>query len=65
MGIKDRIESVFNALQDLDIKATPRNVSILCGVFDVLKDIYQNGLEVSENGGKDGTAADSDGRDDH
>ena len=41
--MKEKIESVFNALQHLDIKATPNNVEILTGVYQVLRDIYEEG----------------------
>ena len=41
--MKDKIETIFNALQDLDIKATPHNVSLLDGVFDLLREIYNGG----------------------
>ena len=41
--MKEKIEAVFNALQELDIKATPHNVSILDGVYDVLREIYNGG----------------------
>ena len=62
--MKDRIEAIFNTLQTLDIKATPNNVSIMDGVYAELRGIYQE-MEVSENGRKDGTAADFAGRDNH
>lgn len=62
--MKDRIEAVFNMLQALDIKATPHNVSIMSGVYAELRGIYQD-MEVSENGSKDGTAVNSEGRDNH
>lgn len=39
--MKEDIKTVFDALQDLDIKSTPHNVSILDGVFDILRKIYQ------------------------
>ena len=38
--MKDKVNEIFNALQELDIKATPHNVAILDGVFDVLRAIY-------------------------
>ena len=41
--MKEKLEAVFNALQELDIKATPHNVSILDGVYDVLREIYNGG----------------------
>jgi hypothetical protein len=40
-GMKEKIESVFNALQELDVKPTPHNVSILNVVFEILRGIYQ------------------------
>lgn len=39
--MKEKIESVFNALQELDVRPTPQNVSILNAVFEVLRGIYQ------------------------
>lgn len=45
-GMKEKIESVFNALQELDVRPTPQNVSILNAVFEVLRGIYQ---EMGEN----------------
>lgn len=39
--MKEKIETAFNALKELDIKPTPHNVSILCGVYDLLREIYQ------------------------
>lgn len=38
--MKDKVNEIFNALQELDIKATPHNVAILDGVFDFLRQIY-------------------------
>lgn len=38
--MKDKVNEIFNALQELDIKATPHNVAILDGAFDVLRTIY-------------------------
>jgi hypothetical protein len=64
MTMKNRIEWIFNSLQALDIKATPNNVSIMDGVFAELRGIYKE-MEVSENGRKDGTAADPERRDNH
>jgi hypothetical protein len=40
-SMKEKIESVFNALQELDVKPTPNNVSILNGVYEILRGIYQ------------------------
>lgn len=46
--MKEQIRDIFTALQELDIKATPNNVSILDGVYATLREIYQR-LEESEN----------------
>ena len=46
--MKEKIETVFNALQELDIKATPHNVSLLSGVFDLLRDLYNGGDDVAD-----------------
>ena len=40
-GMKEKIESVFNALQELDVRPTPQNVSILNAVYEILRGIYQ------------------------
>ena len=39
-AIQKKIDTVFRGLQDLDIKATPHNVSIMDGAFEVLREIY-------------------------
>ena len=59
--MKEKIEECFNALQGLEIKATPRNVSVLDGVFSLLREVYSE-LEGMENAGC-GAAANPDGRD--
>ena len=41
MTMQEKLNDVFTALQELDIKATPHNVSILNGVFEILREIYQ------------------------
>ena len=51
--MREQIEDVFNALQNLDIKATPNNVSILSGVYDVLREIYQGVAESADTGRPD------------
>lgn len=38
--MKDKVAAIFEALKQLDIKATPGNVSIMNGVFNYLKEIY-------------------------
>lgn len=61
--MKEKVNDVFNALQELDIKATPNNVSIMSGVFNCLREIYSK-LEEQEHGKKDGgRTADPDGPD--
>lgn len=49
--IKEKIKAVFEALKQLDIKATPENVSIMHGVFVFLKEIYAELEKEQENGG--------------
>lgn len=49
-GTQKKVDEVFMALQDLDIKATPNNVSIMTGVYEVLREIY------AETGEEDGRA---------
>ena len=41
MTTQEKVEEVYKALQDLDIKATPNNTSIMAGVYKVLKEIYK------------------------
>lgn len=61
--MRETINEVFTALQDLDMKPTPHNVSIMSGVFSCLREIYSK-LEEQEHGEKDGgRAADPDGPD--
>ena len=52
--MKDSIEACFNSLQELDLKPTPHNVSILNGVYDVLRGIYQ---ELEKEGAENGRTA--------
>lgn len=47
--MKNKIEEVFNALQELEIKPTPHNVSILDGAYSFLRQIYKE-LEEGEHG---------------
>ena len=56
--MKEKIEEVFNVLQDLDMKPTPHNVSIIGGVFDSLRAIYAE-IEKEERNDEDGRAANS------
>lgn len=55
--MKEQVEEIFRVLKQLDIKATPNNVSILNGVFMLLKTIY-NELEAKEGGDGDGPQTD-------
>ena len=48
--MKEKIEAVFNTLQELDMKPTPHNVSIMDGVFSCLREIYKE-MEISKNVG--------------
>lgn len=44
--MKEQITEVFNVLQELDVKPTPHNVSILNAVYSILREIYK---ELGEN----------------
>ena len=54
----EELETVYNALQELDIKPTPHNVSILNGVYELLRQVYhkedepENGEENAEAKGE-------------
>ena len=48
--MKENVTEVFDALQHLEMKPTPHNVSIMNGVYNVLKMIYKE-LEEKENVG--------------
>ena len=50
MDIKQKIEAVFNALQELNIKPTPHNVSLLSGVYNLLREAY---VEAEKHGNTD------------
>ena len=50
--MKKVIESVFDALQDLDMKPTPHNVSIMDYVYQTLRNIYKE-MEEAENAGNE------------
>lgn len=49
MKIKERAEEIFEALKKLSLEPTPPNVSILHGVYEQLRLIYQEAEEM-ENG---------------
>ena len=51
--MKDKINAVFEALKKLNIAATPGNVSIMTGVYNMLKEVYAE-LEEKEGGDGDG-----------
>ena len=46
--MKEKVEEVFNALKELDMKPTPSNVSIMDGVYSLLREIYRE-LEQTED----------------
>lgn len=48
--MKEKVKDIFEALQALDMKPTPRNTSIMSGVYDLLREIYGE-LEGMENVG--------------
>jgi hypothetical protein len=62
--MKEKINSVFDELQGLDIKGTPNNTSILSYVYQTLREIY-NELGGSDNAGngESGNAVDISRRD--
>ena len=60
--MKETINEIFTVLQDLDVKPTPHNVSILSGVFNCLREIYSK-LEEQEHEKDGGRATDSEGPD--
>ena len=51
----ERIMVAFDALKELDIKPTPHNVSILNGVFEQLRAVYNELKEGEENAGSRAT----------
>ena len=57
--MKEKLETVFDSLQMLELKPTPSNVSILNGAYVILREIYKElgGLEDGEEP-KEGAAAD-------
>lgn len=60
--MKEMIAVVFDSLKELDVKSTPHNVSILNGVYEILRGIYHE-MEEKENAGtKDRSTSDPDGR---
>jgi hypothetical protein len=48
--MKEKIEACFDALQELDMKPTPGNVSIMNGVYSFLREVYAE-IEKGENDG--------------
>ena len=60
--MKDKLNEIFEALKCLDIKPTPKNVSILNGVYITLQELYNEPEEGENNAGTDtgneGSAAD-------
>lgn len=55
--MKEELKEIFNTLKKLKIDATPENVSILMGVFTLLKAMY-NKLEAEEEDGNGRQEAD-------
>lgn len=47
----ERILVVFEALKDLDIKPTPHNVSIMNGVYEQLRAVYNELKEGGDDAG--------------
>lgn len=46
--MKEKINAIFEALQSLEMKPTPSNVSIMNGVYAFLREIYQE-MEEKKN----------------
>ena len=55
--MKEELKEIFNTLKKLKIDATPENVSILMGVFTLLKAMY-NKLKSEEEDGNGRPEAD-------
>ena len=57
----NKINAVYDALKELDMKPTPNNTSIMAGVYRVLKEVY---AELNEKeGADDGRIIDAEQRD--
>ena len=52
--MKEKVTACFDTLQELDIKPTPHNVSILAGVYELLRQVFE---ELNKEG--DTVASDS------
>ncbi len=61
-GSLDKIETIFEALKLLDIKPTPNNVSILNGVYEMLRDMYN---KEKEGVAGEGQTVDTEGQHNH
>ena len=55
--MKEKVEAIFDAFQELEIKPTPRNVSILDGAYSFLREIY--GELKKKDGAEDGRTQDN------
>jgi hypothetical protein len=65
--MKDDIQAIIDIMPRLEIRPTHNNVTIMCGIYNTLRDILKE-LEEEENAGssaENGTKVDSDGRDNH
>lgn len=51
--MKERIESIFNALQGLDIKGTLNNTRIMAACLQELQNVYAELSQMEANHGKD------------
>ena len=49
IDLKNKIQECFDALQELNLKPTPHNVSILAGVYELLRQVY---TELDKEGDK-------------
>ena len=55
--MKEKLNEVFEALKELNMKPTPPNVSIMNGVYNLLRQVYHELEEAEKNaGGENGPA---------
>ena len=60
--MKEKLEEIFDALKELEMKPTPNNVSIMDGVYSTLRELYHKAEDKkdgrADDGGAERTAAD-------
>lgn len=62
--MKEDVQAILDIMPCLEMKPTHNNVTIMCGIYNTLRDILKE-LEEKENVGssENGPKADPDGRD--